>query len=110
MGVWNEVAPYLVQGLIAIITAGVPLVVALFRARTQRLVVEQATAEAEARGHREGLRGGKKKTLAVTLAGERLGPWTRPSPERLGTMVEAALPQTRASVPPPGQNGGPTDV
>ena len=91
----------LVQALAVIVPAVSALVVAWLRAKTQKQVVEQATIEAEAAGHRDGLDGGKKKELALTLSSTRMGAFTRPSPERLDAMVEEAVPIARASVRPP---------
>ena len=98
---WQAVELYLVQGLIAIIGAGVPFVVAWFRSRTQRLVIEQAATEAEALGFREGMSGARKKEFATTLATSRMGMLTMPGKERLDRMVEEALPAARKSIPPP---------
>ncbi len=93
--------PIVIQSLMVIIPAATAWAVAWFRSRAQRSVVEQATVEAEAAGHRQGLRGVKKKELAMTLSSERMGAFTRPSPERLEEMVEDAVPQAAITVPPP---------
>ena len=89
-----------VQSLIIIVPLATAWAAQWFRARTQRQVVEQATIEAEAMGHRTGAKGPEKKSLALTLSSTRLGPLTRPTTERLEAMVEEAVPGARRSVPP----------
>lgn len=89
------------QAAVLIVPAFSAWAVAWFRAREQRAVVEQATIEAEAMGHREGASGEQKKQMAMTLSSTRMRPWVRPSPERLGSMVEDAVPNAAATVPPP---------
>ena len=69
--------------------------------RDRRLVVEQATIEAESMGHRTGAKGVEKRDFALTLSATRLNSLTRPSPERLEELVEKAVPGARRSVPPP---------
>lgn len=98
---WRAVEPHVIEALVAIITAATPLVVAWLRARRQRLVVDQATREAEARGYREGLEGAEKRAHAAKLAKERMGPLTRPGDDTLETLIDRSLPQARASVAPP---------
>lgn len=98
---WHQIEPLLANAVIAILTAGVPFLVAWLRSRTQRMVVEQATTEAEAKGHRVPLSGPAKKQLAMSIAGERLGGWTTLSDERLSILVEDVLPQARMSARPP---------
>lgn len=90
-----------IQSLMLIVPVATAWAVAWFRTRTQHEVVEQATIEAEAMGHREGASGEQKKQMAMTLSTTRMGPWVRPSPERLGSMVEDAVPKAAATVPPP---------
>lgn len=89
-----------VQSLMLIVPAATAWAVAWFRARTQREVVEQATIEAEAMGHRTGAKGVEKRDFALTLSSTRLNSLTRPSPERLEELVEKAVPGARRSVPP----------
>ncbi len=93
--------PFIVQALMALGTAATAWAVQWFRARTQRLVVEQATIEAESMGHRTGAKGVEKRDFALTLSATRLNSLTRPSPERLEELVEKAVPGARRSVPPP---------
>lgn len=99
----DDLTPILVQSVSAILAALTPFIAAWLRARTRRLVVEQAATEAEAAGHRDGLSGAQKKQLAITLSGERLGLFTSMSEAEIDAMVEGALPQARTSArPPPG--------
>ncbi len=101
---WDTLEPFIVQALMAIGTAATAWAVQWFRTRTQRIVVEQATIEAEAMGHRTGAKGDEKLSHAITVSSMRLGPLTRPTATRLEEMVEQAVPRAAATVPPPGRS------
>ncbi len=87
------------KGLIPLLGS---LIMAWCRDRIQRLAVEKATCEAEAMGHESGaFNGAAKKAYALGLSNARLGILTRPAPDRLDAMVEAAVPMAARTVPPP---------
>ncbi len=97
----KALAPYLLEAITTVVLALGSYVAAWFRAREQRLVVQQATDEVEAEGHLDPtLRGEYKRLRAITLVGERLGSLTMPSPQKLADMVEAAAPKSQFSIPP----------
>jgi len=102
----NMLAPSVGNALVAVLAAAVPAAVAWLRLRTQRLIVEQATLEAEAVGRNHGMSGAQKKGLATSLVKARTGPLTRPSDPRISSLIEGAVdsiaPGRTDSTPPSG--------
>lgn len=95
------VAPFLVEGIIGIVTAVSSFVVAWIRAQTQRVVVQQVTDEVEVEGQIDPkLRGDAKRELAAKRATQRMNVLVRPSPKRMDTLINLAVPKSRTTIPP----------
>lgn len=105
MGMGNQlieaVAPYVLEAFTALMVALGAYLTAWLRARTQRLIVQQAADEVEAESHRdELLRGAAKRDRAIGLASERMSSVTlRPGAGRLERLVDDAVPRARRITP-----------
>lgn len=97
----KALAPYLLEAAIGLVAALGSYVAAWFRTREQRLVVQQATDEVEAEGHRDPtMRGERKRARAITLVGQRMGTLTLPGAVRLDQLLDDAVPNSQASIAP----------
>lgn len=99
--IWKQLQPVLLDLATSVLVAAGMAAVAWLRAKRQQFAALEATQLAEAEGHRLGLTGAQKKSLAITAMDDRLGPLTRPSAKRTDTLIESSLPEARATVPPP---------
>lgn len=102
--VWTAIEPHVIQALIAVITAGVPCLVAWLRTRTQREAALAAAFEIERTHQLTPMESDDKLSRAVAIASKKLEQQVmRPNGKKLAQLIEQQLPKARemaSSVPP----------